>query len=190
MKANVILVGPFGAGKSSLAKALASGKWPVRYELARMVTSRTRRPGEDGSEYEFVSQSHFDESKDSYWYLQPNRGVAWNYALREPTPLPEDTIRLYVVLPSTATFLRTHLPEKTIVCVVLPPPGGDLRKRLEKRDPTIAKPELDIRVGFIQEDTEQAKAVADIVFYNEEGLEKSAAKLAEKIERFLLGKET
>jgi guanylate kinase len=190
VKARVALVGPFGAGRSTLAKILASDtSRQVTYEIDQLITTRPRRPGEDDLEYTFVSPAEFDAARSDYLLVQPNRGVAWNYALQADRPLPENTIRLYVVLPEVAEFLRQLHPDETVICGVLPPSKPVLIERLKSRDPTISEQELQLRIARIDEETRLTNSVADVLFYNENNLQTSASALADLIESSIEDKE-
>lgn len=190
MKARVVLVGPFGVGRSSLAKALVGDtSRRVKYELDQMVTTRPRRPGEDTLEYQFVTQAEFEAQRDSFLLVQPNRGVAWSYALQADRPLPENTVRLYVVLPEVAEFLRTEHPDETIICGVLPPSNEVLVERLKGRDATISPDELQLRIQRMAAETELAKSIADQLFNNQDNLQNAASALGDLIESWIEHKE-
>ncbi|HEY1063854.1 MAG TPA: hypothetical protein VGE30_00990 [Candidatus Saccharimonadales bacterium] len=183
MKARIALIGPHGAGKSSLAKALVANysSDELRYELERIVTSRKPRPGEDDSEYVFVTQEAFDAARDKYLLVQANRGVRWNYALAADKPVAPDTVRVYVVTPETAVELRALFEDDVLVVAVLPPSLAVLRQRLSGRDTTIEENELSLRLGLGERDVEQSQQIADAVFYNNKDLERSAADLNQLI---------
>jgi guanylate kinase len=183
----VALIGPFGVGKSSLAKELVrSGSSKLKFKIVKQVTSRQRRPGEDDLEYEFISEEQFQQSKNSYLKIQPNRGVNWHYAYKEQPPLVDDTVYLYIVLPETAQFLKQQNPQDTVICAILPPTDKKLREQLIGRDNTISEVELDIRLKHLKGDTEDAKALADIEFYNDGDIKTSTSALASTIENYLI----
>ena len=57
--APIVLAGPSGAGKTTLARALAADS--ERFAFSVSVTTRPPRPGErDGTDYEFVSRKGFE----------------------------------------------------------------------------------------------------------------------------------
>ena len=57
--APIVLAGPSGAGKTTLARALAADS--ERFAFSVSVTTRPPRPGErDGTDYEFVSHKGFE----------------------------------------------------------------------------------------------------------------------------------
>lgn len=181
-----MLIGPFGAGKSSLAKALVRlqpGK--LHYELNRLVTSRARRPGEDDSEYEFVTPEEFEARKKDYLYLFPNRGVAWYNAMPKQSRLQAGTIRLHTVLPDHVAHLKAKLEGTVIVVAVLHPSIAEIKHRLIQRSGSNPNEHLELRLSHVEADFAEAKRRADIIFYNEDGIEESAARLAREIENYL-----
>ena len=186
MKQRVVLIGPHGAGKTTLARALVAAEpQPLKYELEQLVTSRPRRLNEDDLEYAFVSQRQFDENRQDYAYIQLNRGVSWNYALRADHPVAPSTVRLYVVIPETAVYLRNSFPQDTIVIGVVPPSSEALRQRLQERDPTASQAELDVRLRYLDYDIEQAYQLADAVFCNQASITEAADALRATIEKLV-----
>ena len=54
----LIISGPSGVGKSSIAKLLASS-FPEKYEVVKSVTTRMPRENESGDEYTYLSEESF-----------------------------------------------------------------------------------------------------------------------------------
>lgn len=190
MNARIVIIGPHGVGKTSVAQSLtqlSSGQ--LRYSIERIITSRSRRAGEDDSEYEFVSASDFLSHEQEYLYVQPNRGVAWRYALAADRPLGVQEARIYNVVPETATFIKQRFDDElVIICGLLPNNIADLRDRMLNRDQQIGEDELHVRLSYAENDVEAVRNMADVIQVSYGDVEMVTRQLHEKIIKYIEGK--
>jgi len=130
----LVIAAPSGAGKTSLARALATRQQGIEFSVS--ATTRARRPQEQGSrDYHFVDDAEFDRM------VAAGEMLEWAHVHNRKygTPRSEIEMRLgagRVVLLDIdvqgARQVRQALPEAVLV-FVLPPSAAELRRRLTKR---------------------------------------------------------
>ena len=130
----LVLSAPSGAGKSSLARALADAEPSVRLSVSH--TTRAARPGEvDGVDYHFVGEREFEAMIEAGAFLEHARvfdrryGTSWS-AVRSVLSAGHD-----VVLDIDWQGARQVRAEfsSTVSVFLLPPSMGALRSRLVAR---------------------------------------------------------
>ena len=131
----LVLSAPSGAGKSSLARALAEAEPSVRLSVSH--TTRAARPGEvDGVDYHFVGERGFEEMVEAGAFLEHARvfdrryGTSWD-AVRSVLSAGHD-----VVLDIDWQGARRVRAEfaGTVSAFLLPPSMDALRSRLVARE--------------------------------------------------------
>ena len=157
-----VIVGPSGAGKGSIAHALARrvpGLW-----LSRSWTTRPPRPGEDADAYQFVDEEAFDAHARAGGFIESARVFGHRYG----TPVPDHPAGMDVLLEidvQGAAQVREHDPE-AVVLLVLPPSRHVQRERLLGRgddDRSVVG-----RLAEADREEEAGRALADHVVVNDD----------------------
>lgn len=129
----IILSAPSGAGKSSLAKALAADSY---FGVSVSHTTRAPRPGEEqGVHYHFVDRPAFDQLVADEAFLEYADVFGHRYGT---TKLAVETLLnrgRHVILDidwQGARLIKSHWPE-ALTIFILPPSRADLEVRLRAR---------------------------------------------------------
>ena len=162
----VVLIGPGGAGKTSLVKkAVACG-------LATSIvtcTTRSPRPDEiEGRDYYFLSSARFDQAFETgqlferepihgYWYGTPVTGIV--------DALAQDTTALIAMGFVGASFVKTQWPQQVTCIFVMPPSIAALQQRLQRRGTD--DQDLDTRLARARDDLTWVER-ADAIIHNDE----------------------
>lgn len=131
----VVLSGPAGSGKSSIAEGMIEHSCG---EVCRTITATTRapRPGEeDGKDYFFISKEVFKEWIGRKGFVEFNEFNGQYYGTPRAeleTMLAEDKVVLLVLDVNGALEIRRQYPAATLL-FVLPPSLDSLRERLTRR---------------------------------------------------------
>ena len=124
-----VLIGPGGVGKGTIARALIALDdclW-----LSRSWTTRSQRPGEDGSEYVFVDRATFEEAimKDHFLEWADFHGNL--YGTPFPAP-PEGADVLLEIEVQGAEQVRRQMHDAAVF-LILAPSVEQLENRLRSR---------------------------------------------------------
>ena len=130
----LVLSAPSGAGKSSLAKALAAGA--TNFAVSVSHTTRAPRPGErNGTDYHFVSPEQFESMVREGRFLEYARVFVNSYGTARESVEKLLTAGKNVVLDidwQGARRIKALMPEAVTV-FVLPPSRAVLHERLQAR---------------------------------------------------------
>ncbi|HUY17046.1 MAG TPA: guanylate kinase [Acidimicrobiales bacterium] len=125
----VVLIGPGGVGKGTLAKRLVD--LDRRLWLSRSWTTRAKRPSERGDEYHFVDRPTFERA------IEDGRFLEWaefhGHLYGTPLPSPEDgaDVILEIEVQGAEQVLDHH--RDAVVFLILPPSMERLEERLRVR---------------------------------------------------------
>lgn len=130
----LVLAGPSGAGKTTLARALAADRDDVRFSVS--ATTRAPRAGEvDGVDYRFLSRTEFERLRDEGELLE------WASVHGELYGTPRDNLReasgagahlLLDIDVQGARSIRRAVPHAA-TAFILPPSGRRIVDRLRAR---------------------------------------------------------
>ncbi len=178
----VILTGPSGAGKDTLAAALGSRPGST-IGFAVTATTRPPRQGEtDGRDYHFVSEAEFQRMIGEGEMLEhaivygQHKGVPTSSVRRVLDEGKDVLLRTDV---QGARFIKTRVPEALTVFVA-PPSREEMERRLRDRDSdTESQVALRLKTAFAEMD---AAAEFDHTVTNDD-LERAAAEIEAIIAR-------
>ncbi|MGH9020438.1 MAG: guanylate kinase [Acidimicrobiales bacterium] len=125
----VVLIGPGGVGKGTLARGLVDAD--ARLWLSRSWTTRPRRATEDGSEYVFVDRATFERAIDEDRFLEWAQFGGELYGTPRPSGAGDHDVLLEIDVQGAAQ-VRQHHPD-AVVILVMPPSTQDLEERLRAR---------------------------------------------------------
>jgi guanylate kinase len=125
----VVLIGPGGVGKGTLARRLVDAD--DQLWLSRSWTTREQRPGEHGDEYHFVDRATFHDA------INEGRFLEWAefHGNLYGTPMPDAPEYGDVLLEievQGAEQVRERRPD-AVVFLILPPSMERLEERLRHR---------------------------------------------------------
>ena len=125
----VVLSGPGGAGKGTIARALVEGD--DRLALSRSWTSRERRVDDVSDAYVFVDRATFEERRDEGGFLEWNEFLGHAYG----TPVPDESDDRDLLLEIDVAGGRQVLDRLPhALCLFVDAPDDDeLRRRLIER---------------------------------------------------------
>ncbi len=179
-----IFIGPSGAGKTtlrdSILKTTIGGHSFVQY---RPHTSRLKRPNEN-DEYYFVNDSELDEIERTSKILFRNEYHGNKFLTTWPKKLGLNEHYLYIYSPPGALNMKKQFSNHKII-QILPDPTISLEDVLLKRDPMMSESELKRRTEIIPREIEDGEKIADTIFINERGLERSVKELVKLISAYL-----
>lgn len=125
----VVLVGPGGVGKGTLARRLTEAD--PRLWLSRSWTTRPRRPTEDGSEYEFVDRAAFEAAIAEGRFLEWAEFHGQLYGTPRPSPGDGADVLLEIEVQGAAQVVEQR-PD-AVVILIMPPSTAALESRLRSR---------------------------------------------------------
>jgi guanylate kinase len=125
----VVLIGPGGVGKGTLAKSLVDVD--DRLWLSRSWTTRQRRASESGDEYHFVDRAAFERAIEEGMFLEWAEFHGHLYG----TPLPKPSENVDVILEIEVQGAEQVLEKNphAVVFLILPPSMERLEERLRTR---------------------------------------------------------
>lgn len=156
----LLLVGPSGAGKTTLAHGLARNGVP---ELVSHTT-RARRAGEvEGVSYYFVSDAEFSALVDGDAMLEhvTYGGHRYGVSLLSAVDAMERGPCCVVVESGGARQIKRRLGDRAKVIFLFPPPLDELRARMLARGD--APESVEKRLATVEEETLDAEPLADFV---------------------------
>lgn len=125
----VVLIGPGGVGKGTLARRLVDAD-PALW-LSRSWTTRERRPSERGDEYFYVDRSTFEKAIESQQFLEWAEFHGHLYGTPLPDAPPGADVLLEIEVQGAEQVLKIN-PE-AVVLLILPPSMELLEERLRAR---------------------------------------------------------
>jgi guanylate kinase len=158
----VVLIGPGGVGKGTLARRLVSadhGLW-----LSKSWTTRAPRATEDGSEYEFVDRERFERAIDEDRFLEWAEFHGQLYG----TPWPDAALDADVLLEievQGAEQVRRHHPD-AVVFLILAPTPDQLEERLRGRGDS--DEHVRSRLASSPAEVARGRELADFVVVNDD----------------------
>ncbi|HCW00241.1 MAG TPA: guanylate kinase [Acidimicrobiales bacterium] len=122
----VVLSGPGGAGKGTIARALVDGD--ARLSLSCSWTTRERRSDDAEDAYVFVSRPEFDGRLEAGGFLEWNEFLGCAYGTPVPDANATQDLLLEIDVAGGRQVLE-HTPE-ALVLFVDAPDDAELRRRL------------------------------------------------------------
>ncbi len=158
---HLVLVGPSGAGKTSLLRGLA--QYPGYY-IEKNWTYRDRRPGESDDELVFVDRSRFEQERSAFLSTHSSHGP--EYGVPFPDLLRSDEVSMRALPIEETTVFRKRAVGRILVCAVDCPDLSLVEQRLVERDPAIDGEQLQLRKSRIAREAMLAPLFADMIFMN------------------------
>jgi guanylate kinase len=124
-----VLIGPGGAGKGTVAKALTEGD--ERLWLSRSWTTRPRREGEAADAYVFTDPESFDAHVAAGGFLEWAEFLGHRYGTPVPTPPAGADVLLEIDIQGARQVLALD-PDATVI-LVMPPSLEAQERRLVAR---------------------------------------------------------
>jgi len=158
----VILIGPGGVGKGTLAKRLV--ELDDRLWLSRSWTTRERRPSEQGDEYYFVDRATFERAIEAGTFLEWAQFHGYLYGTPMPRATPDADVILEIEVQGAEQVLAHH--RDAVVFLILPPSLERLEERLRVRgddDDHVAD-----RLHSAPEELERGRRLASYVVMNDD----------------------
>jgi guanylate kinase len=171
----LVLIGPGGAGKGTLARHLVEAD--PRLWLSRSWTTRVRRPGEAKDAYVFVDEDAFRARIAADGFLEWAEFLGHLYGSPTPTPPEGHDVLLEIDLEGARQVLKAR-PDARVILVV-PPSEAHQIERLRRRGDTEAH--VQARVVRGREEIAAGREVAHHVVVNDD-VESSAAELLSILE--------
>ncbi|HEY5625773.1 MAG TPA: guanylate kinase [Dehalococcoidia bacterium] len=172
----VILTGPSGAGKDTLAAALGS-RPASTIGFAVTATTRPPRDGEaDGRDYHFVSEAEFErmiregEMLEHAIVYGQHKGVPTSSVRRVLDQGKDVLLRTDV---QGARFIKTQVPG-ALTIFVAPPSREEMERRLRERD-SETEAEMTLRLRTASEEMDAAPEFDHTVVNDD--LERAAAEI-------------
>jgi guanylate kinase len=156
----VVLIGPGGVGKGTLARRLVERDGHLW--LSRSWTTRPPRPTETDEQYAFVERATFERAVAAGAFLEWAEFHGHLYGTPRPTPPPGDDVLLEIDVQGAEQVRRAH-PDALVVLVVAPSIEhleGRLRARGDSDEHVAA------RLGSAPAEIARGEAVADRVVVN------------------------
>lgn len=175
MSAQLVLMGPSGAGKTSLMLGLSGLETGYNFAVDRTWSTQARRPSEGDDEKVFVSREEFNMQRANFLFTFSTFSD-YEYGITKQSPLGLNEVRMRVLTPFFARKFRELVPALLILCSIAPH-TADLEALIRARDPDISPADLAQRADRLVRDQQQADALADIRFQNAEGLVAAAGSL-------------
>jgi guanylate kinase len=166
----LVLIGPGGAGKGTLARRMV--ELDERLWLSRSWTTRARRPTEAVDAYEFVDRGRFEARIAADGFLEWAEFLDNLYGTPRPDPPPGHDVLLEIDLEGARQVLD-RVPDARVILIV-PPTEAHQVERLRRRGDTEAH--VEARVARGREEIAAGRTVAHQVVVNED-VEASAAEL-------------
>jgi guanylate kinase len=171
----LVLIGPGGAGKGTLARHLVDAD--DRLWLSRSWTTRPRRPGEAEDAYDFTDDDTFRERIASDGFLEWAEFLGNLYGTPLPSAPPGHDVLLEIDLEGARQVLVAR-PDAVVILVV-PPSEAHQVERLRRRGDTEAHVQARVERG--RAEIAAGREVAHHVVVNDD-LESSAAALLSILE--------
>jgi guanylate kinase len=166
----LVLIGPGGAGKGTLARHLVEAD--PRLWLSRSWTTRPKRPGESDDAYEFTDAPTFRRRIDEGGFLEWAEFLGNLYGTPRPSPPAGSDVLLEIDLDGARQVLAAR-PDAVIVLIVPPTEAHQIERLRHRGD---AESHVQARVERGRAEIEAGRAVAHHVVVNDD-LESSTAAL-------------
>jgi guanylate kinase len=181
----IILCGPSGVGKSTLARAVM--KEIDKFDFSISVTTRAPRLGEeDGTDYYFLTEDNFRRKLKAGEFLETEEVYdgLWYGTLRSEVDRIHDKGRyvMFDVDVKGGVNIKKQYSEEALSILIKPPSIQDLRKRLIERG-TETPETLETRMNRVREELGYEDQF-DISIVNDD-LEKTTATLLSTVQAFL-----
>jgi guanylate kinase len=183
-----IIAGPTGVGESAITRGIIN-KFP---NFTRLVTATTRPPRlneKNGTDYYFFTKQEFEDAIKreeilEYTYVK-NRDTYYGSYKKDL----EDKLGrgLNVIVNPDVVGAKFYKENYGAVTIFIKPASiEDLKKRLTRRDPNIAREELEKRLINAENEIKNEESFYDYSVVNEEGkLDEAIQKTAEIIKNNL-----
>jgi guanylate kinase len=133
-----VITGPSGIGKSYLMTTLL-GRYPDRFEVPKLLTTRAARPGEQAIDREFISEEQFTRMAQNGEFAWTDSFYDNHYGYTQQALQPSQRHILINALPPMIEEFA-NLPHAVVVGLTVLPENFELiKRRLELRgDPADA----------------------------------------------------
>jgi guanylate kinase len=125
----VVLIGPGGAGKGTLARALVAGDHALW--LSKSWTTRPVRATEDGSEYHFVDRETFERAIEDDAFLEWAEFHGNLYGT--PRPRPPEGAEVLLEIEVQGAEQVVERARESVVFLIVAPSMQQLEERLRGR---------------------------------------------------------
>ena len=174
MSTQLVLMGPSGAGKTSLMLGSA-GIWRGHnFTVDRTWTTQTPRSGEGTAEKIFTNRDDFTRRRACF-LMTFSTFADYEYGIDAQSQLERNEVRMRILPPAVALRFRHIVQDRVTLCSITPY-TLDVESLILARDPAISVDDLAQRVERIERDQEDAAKIANICFQNTPGLEEATAR--------------
>lgn len=158
----LVLIGPGGVGKGTIAKGLVArddALW-----LSRSWTTRPVRPSESGEEYVFVTRDAFEQAIRDGAFFEWAEFHGNLYGTPVPTPPAGHDVLLEIDVQGAEQVKERDAD--AVVILVTPPSSADLESRLRNRGDSAEHVER--RLTSSEAEMERGRRLSDYVVVNDD----------------------